>query len=158
MAEGNSALSCCCQISHTLGLLQLFLKIYTDAADHFPFILISFVQEAFFSPNTPFLPEEVWFTLEDVSVRMSQKVIFKMKILCRKWFSKTCEESSLEKNPSPIKILFFVLVLFGFYFNVVFILWRTGVFIALNKYNCICSSHSENIPTKYCKNILIWQQ
>lgn len=40
-------------------------------------ILISFFQEAFFPPqHTPFLPEEAWFTLEDVSFRMESEGYF----------------------------------------------------------------------------------
>lgn len=75
--EENNVLSCCWKISYTFGLLQFLLKINTDAADHSPFILISFFQEAFFSPqHTPFLPEEAWFMLEDVSVRMEPEGYF----------------------------------------------------------------------------------
>lgn len=103
-----------------LGLLPVFLKIYTDAADHFPLILISFFREEFLSQNTPFLPAEAWSALEDVAVGMKSELFLRLK---------SCVESDsprLGKKPKPMRIPF-SLVRFGWvlifnFFYTVFIL------------------------------------
>lgn len=64
---------------HTVRLLRVFLTMYTDAAAHLPLTLISLFREGFVSPNTPFLPEEAWSALEDVSVGTKSEVFLGLK-------------------------------------------------------------------------------
>lgn len=112
MAEENDMLSCFWKLFHAQELLHLFLKSYTDAADHFPFILISFFQEAY-SKNTPFLPEEALFTLENISARVKPEKLF------LRW------KSSVEiDSPRLQRKVIGNIYIYKLFLNDIFILWK----------------------------------
>lgn len=147
-----SALSYYWKTSYTFGLLQFFLKINADAADHFPFIPIGFFQEAFFFPPTHSFPS--WRSLVHARGCFCQNEVRELFLREKSWvesdFQKLMKKVACEKNPKPIKVAFCLII----FLNIGFISSWAGHFKVLNKCNYMYPSHPENISTKYWK--ILW--